>query len=37
VDRRGDHDLTVELDRATSVEELNAAVRERADTGPQAV
>jgi glyceraldehyde 3-phosphate dehydrogenase len=27
-------DLTVELDRATSVEELNAAVRERADTGP---
>jgi glyceraldehyde 3-phosphate dehydrogenase len=29
-------DLTVELDRATSVEELNAAVRERADTGPLA-
>jgi glyceraldehyde 3-phosphate dehydrogenase len=29
-------DLTVELERATSVEELNATVRERADTGPLA-
>jgi glyceraldehyde 3-phosphate dehydrogenase len=29
-------DLTVELARPTSVEELNAAVRERADTGPLA-
>jgi glyceraldehyde 3-phosphate dehydrogenase (phosphorylating) len=29
-------DLTVELQRPTSVEELNAAVRERADTGPLA-
>jgi glyceraldehyde 3-phosphate dehydrogenase len=29
-------DLTVELERPTSVEELNAAVRERADTGPLA-
>jgi glyceraldehyde 3-phosphate dehydrogenase len=29
-------DLTVELDRATSVEELNAAVRGRADSGPLA-
>jgi len=29
-------DLTVELERETSVEELNATVRERADTGPLA-
>ena len=29
-------DLTVELERPTSVEELNAAIRERADTGPLA-
>ena len=29
-------DLTVELEHATSVEELNATVRERADTGPLA-
>jgi glyceraldehyde 3-phosphate dehydrogenase (phosphorylating) len=29
-------DLTVELERPTTVEELNAAVRERADTGPLA-
>jgi glyceraldehyde 3-phosphate dehydrogenase len=27
-------DLTVETQRATSVEEVNAAFRERADTGP---
>ena len=29
-------ELTVELERATCVEELNAVVRERADTGPPA-
>jgi glyceraldehyde 3-phosphate dehydrogenase len=29
-------DLTVEPERATSVQELDAAVRERADTGPLA-
>jgi glyceraldehyde 3-phosphate dehydrogenase len=27
-------DLTIEVPRETSVEEINAAVRERADTGP---